>query len=64
MTWKTWLRVIAGVVAGYLPGPSFLLSWLHRLRGVRFTNHRTVFITGGMSVDSRFPELVHIEDHV
>ncbi|MGD0649951.1 MAG: acyltransferase [Verrucomicrobiia bacterium] len=64
LTWRTWLRVIAGVIASYLPGPSSLLSWLHQLRGVDFTNRRTVFIAGGVLIDSRFPKLVHVEDYV
>lgn len=64
LTWRTWLKVIAGVIASCLPGPSSLLSWLHQLRGVDFTNHRTVFIAGGVVIDSRFPELVHVENDV
>lgn len=64
ITPRTWVKIVAGVIAGYLPGPSRLLAWIHRLRGVRFADPATVFIAGGVLIDSRFPELVSIGEHV
>jgi hypothetical protein len=61
---RTWAKIVFGVIASYLPGPSRLLAWLHRLRGVRFADPSTVFIAGGVLIDSRFPELVSIGEHV
>lgn len=62
--WRTWVKVVFGVLASYLPGPSWLLTWIHRKRGVQFTNPSTVFIAAHVLLDSRFPELIRIEDHV
>lgn len=59
-----WTKVVLGVLTGYLPGPSWLIAWLHRLRGVKVRDIRSVFIAGGVLIDSRFPELVTIEEHV
>jgi acetyltransferase-like isoleucine patch superfamily enzyme len=59
-----WMKIVVGVLAGYLPGPSWLVARLHKLRGVKVQNPDSLFIAGGVLIDSRFPELVTIEDHV
>jgi len=60
----TWIKIGLGLLASALPGPSRLIAWIHRLRGVRFADPSTVFIAGGVLIDSRFPELVSIGEHV
>jgi len=64
ITPRTWVKIVVGVIASYLPGPSRLLAWLHQWRGVRFADPATVFIAGRVLIDSRFPELVSIGEHV
>jgi acetyltransferase-like isoleucine patch superfamily enzyme len=62
--WRTWVKVVSGVIASLLPGPARLVVWIHQMRGVNFLSPSTVFIAGGVLIDSRFPQLVTIEDHV
>jgi acetyltransferase-like isoleucine patch superfamily enzyme len=61
---KTWIRIGLGVLASYIYGPSWLIAWVHRLRGVKIHNVRRVFIAGNVLFDSRFPELIEIEEEV
>lgn len=61
---RTWVKISVGVLASYLYGPAWLVAWLHRLRGVRILHISRVFIAGNVLIDSRFPELVEIEDEV
>jgi len=55
-------------VLGYLAYvtifPSWLAAWIHKARGVRIGNVRTVYIAPNVLIDSTFPECVTIGDHV
>lgn len=61
-SWRTWSKIILGVITAYVFGPAWLVAWLHRMRGVRIANIHRVFIAGNVLIDSRFPELVEIAD--
>jgi len=41
-----------------------LARWLHRRRGVHLANAGSVFIGRNVTLDNRFPELLHIGDDV
>ena len=41
-----------------------LARWLHRLRGVNFSNPNTVFIGRNVTLDNRYPELLTIGEDV
>lgn len=44
--------------------PPWLPAWLHKFRGVRIGNYRTVYIAPNVLIDTSFPEHVTIEDNV
>lgn len=44
--------------------PPWLSAWLHRARGVKIRNYRTVYIAPNVLIDTSFPELIEIEDNV
>jgi len=57
-------RIILGMVAYYVPFPSILTAFLHRLRGVKFKKLSGVFIGYHVLIDSINPEYVEIEEDV
>ncbi len=61
---KVWAKISLGVITSFLFGPWWLVAFLHRLRGVKIHNIWRVFIAGQVLIDSRFPELVEIEEEV
>ena len=44
--------------------PTWLSAWMHKTRGVRFNNYRTVYIAPNVLIDTSFPEQITIEDNV
>jgi len=57
-------KSILGMVAYYIPFPSFLTALIHRLRGVRIENVWKVFIAYHVLIDSMHPEAVEIGEDV
>ncbi len=55
---------LIGLVAYYIPFPSFLTAWLHRLRGVKVDNIWKVYIAYHVLIDSIHPEQVEIGEDV
>ena len=53
-------KSVMGMIAYYIPFPSFLIAWIHRLRGVKITNIWKVFIAYHVLIDSMHPEEVEI----
>lgn len=51
-----------GMVAYYIPFPSFLTALIHRLRGVNIHNIWKVYIAYHVLIDSIHPEAVEIEE--
>jgi acetyltransferase-like isoleucine patch superfamily enzyme len=51
---------LAGYLAYYIPFPSFLTAWVHRLRGVRIENIWRVYISYHVMIDSLHPDQVEI----
>lgn len=52
------------MVAYYIPFPSFLTAFIHRLRGVKFKALTRVFIGYHVLIDSVTPEYLEIEEDV
>lgn len=44
--------------------PPWMSAWLHKKRGVRIRNYKTVYIAPNVLIDTSFPEHVDIGDHV
>lgn len=55
---------LLGMVAYYIPFPSFLTAFIHRLRGVKIKNVWKVYIAYHVLIDSIHPEEVEIEEEV
>lgn len=55
-------------MVGYLAyvsiAPPWLAAWLHKKRGVRIGNYKTVYIAPNVLIDTSFPEHVTIGDGV
>jgi len=57
-------KILLGMVAYYIPFPSILTAFIHRLRGVKFTKLSGVFIPYHVIIDSVAPEYVEIDEGV
>ena len=57
-------KSLMGMVAYYIPFPSFLTASIHRLRGVRIENIWKIFIAHNVLIDSVHPEEVEIGEDV
>jgi acetyltransferase-like isoleucine patch superfamily enzyme len=57
-------KSVMGMVAYYIPFPSFLTALIHRLRGVKIDNIWKVFIAYHVLIDSMHPEEVEIGEDV
>src|SRR4030042_6862876 len=55
-------KALLGMVAYYVPFPSFLTALIHRLRGVKVKNIWKVYIAYHVLIDSIHPEAVEIEE--
>jgi acetyltransferase-like isoleucine patch superfamily enzyme len=44
--------------------PPWLPAWLHKRRGVKIENYKTVYIAPNVLIDTSFPELIEIGDDV
>jgi len=44
--------------------PPWLPAWLHKLRGVKIENYRSVYIAPNVLIDTSFPEHIVIADNV
>lgn len=58
--WKGGLGYLAYVAVM----PVWLPAWLHKIRGVRMHNYRTVYVAPNVLIDTSFPERITIEDNV
>jgi len=61
---KFFIHAVIGNLATSLWFISPLSKWLHQLRGVKFTNRRSVFIGRDVVIDNRYPELLTLEEDV
>lgn len=57
-------KSVLGMVAYYIPFPSFLTALIHRLRGVKIKSIWNIFIAYHVLIDSMHPEEVEIEEDV
>ena len=57
-------KSLMGMVAYYIPFPSFLTALIHRLRGVKIENIWKIFIAYHVLIDSVHPEEVEIGEDV
>jgi acetyltransferase-like isoleucine patch superfamily enzyme len=55
-------KACMGMIAYYIPFPSFLTATIHRLRGVKIKNIWRVYIAYHVLIDSVHPEVVEIEE--
>jgi acetyltransferase-like isoleucine patch superfamily enzyme len=55
-------KAVLGLLAYYIPFPSFLIAAVHRLRGVRIKNIWSVYISYHVIIESNHPEEVEIEE--
>jgi len=55
-------KALMGMVAYYIPYPSFLTALIHRLRGVKVKSIWRVYISYHVLIDSIHPEAVEIEE--
>ena len=55
-------KAFLGMVAYYVPFPSFLTALIHRLRGVNVKNIWKVYIAYHVLIDSVHPDAVEIEE--
>jgi len=55
-------KTFLGMVAYYVPFPSFLTALIHRLRGVNVKNIWKVYIAYHVLIDSVHPEAVEIDE--
>jgi acetyltransferase-like isoleucine patch superfamily enzyme len=58
------IKGLLGYVAYISIAPPWLSAWLHKKRGVRINNYKTVYIAPNVLIDSSFPEHISIGDHV
>lgn len=58
------LKGMVGYLAYVSIAPPWLAAWLHKKRGVRIGNYKTVYIAPNVLIDTSFPEHVTIEDGV
>jgi acetyltransferase-like isoleucine patch superfamily enzyme len=57
-------KSLMGLIAYYIPYPSFLTAFLHKARGVRIKNIWNVFIAYHVVIDSVHPDAIEIDDDV
>jgi acetyltransferase-like isoleucine patch superfamily enzyme len=57
-------KILLGMVAYYIPFPSVLTAFVHRLRGVKFKKLSRVFIGYHVLIDSVTPEYLEVEEDV
>jgi acetyltransferase-like isoleucine patch superfamily enzyme len=55
---------LLGYVAYIWIYPPWFSAWLHRCRGVRIKNYKTVYIAANVVIETSFPERLSIGDHV
>ena len=58
------VKGLLSYVAYISVAPPWLSAWIHKKRGVRIDNYKTVYIAANVLIDSSFPEHVSIGDHV
>lgn len=64
VSFKHFYKILLGMVAYYIPFPSILTAFVHRLRGVKFKKLSRVFIGYHVLIDSVTPEYLEIEEDV
>lgn len=57
-------RAILGNIASSLWFFPVVSKTLHKLRGINFKNSNSVFISRGVILDNRYPELIYIDEDV
>jgi len=55
---------LMGYLAYVSIAPPWLSAWIHKKRGVRIGDYKTVYIAPNVLIDTSFPEKVIIGDHV
>lgn len=58
------IKGFLGYLAYISIAPPWLSAWLHKKRGVRIANYRSVYIAPNVLIDSSFPEHITIGDGV
>jgi acetyltransferase-like isoleucine patch superfamily enzyme len=58
------VKGLLGYLAYVSIAPPWLSAWLHKKRGVRIGNFKTVYIAPNVLIDTSFPEHITIGDHV
>ena len=58
------VKGLLGYIAYMMIFPSWLAAWIHKIRGVKIDNFRTVYIAANVLIDTSFPERVTIGNHV
>lgn len=58
------IKGLLGYLAYISISPPWLSAWLHKKRGVRIANYRSVYIAPNVLIDSSFPEHITIGDGV
>ncbi len=57
-------KIILGNIAYFLTYPSFIIAFIHRLRGVKIASISKVFFSFGVCLDSLMPHLIEIAEDV
>jgi len=55
---------ILGYIAYIVIAPPWLSAWIHKKRGVKIDNYKTVYIAPNVALDGNFPEHITIGNHV
>lgn len=63
-SFRHFYKIVLGMLAYYIPFPSILIAFVHRLRGVKFKKLSNVFIAYHVLIDSIYPEYLEIEEDV
>lgn len=64
VSFRDFYKILLGTIAYYIGFPSFLIAFLHRLRGVKIKNIWRVYISYHVLIDSVHPEMVEIGEDV
>jgi acetyltransferase-like isoleucine patch superfamily enzyme len=57
------VKGLLGYLAYISIAPPWFSAWLHKKRGVKIKNYKTVYLAPNVLIDTSFPEYVTIGDH-
>lgn len=58
------IKGLLGYIAYIIIAPPWLSAWIHKKRGVKIKDYKTVYIAPNVVIDNSFPENITIENYV